>query len=580
MSISKEQLQSSKREEVYVMYAQEFDNFFKANTFNGMSFEEYKRIVLEEIELSKYDYLGNTNYLPFIKKRIINRIRNESKIYGNDPVRDYINDIKNLPKFDKNNEDELAEKAQNGDLEAKNKIIEGYLFYVINVAKRYLGRGRSFEDLIQDGNLGLLKAIKKFDKSKGFKFTTYATWWIRQSITRGIDNNKGTIRIPVHFNEKIIKYIKVHRFLTSKLYRKPTREELSKELGFSIETIELIERSLYDIESIYAQVAEDMDIRIEDVIPSDEQSVEDTVIERMIRDNIVEDVDNLLNSKALTSRQRDVIKMRMGFDCDEPQTLDSVRKKFNVTREAIRQNEDSAIKRIRKTKAAYDLSMYTPYPEKARKRLDELNLESEHETKAKPKKKESASKELIERFNEEETKTIYDFFPGYSKILVNKAIKALGYLDSFMLHFIYGSNLNYPNHHALTPTQIEYFESTIVNKIGVILLDVRSNHGERHDIQLESQTFTLKDYLKLQKIIGIYINRGYNQYLTYNQFFIKALEGGYIHNKKYSKVDIMRILHLSEEEYDLISNDLMETENIEEKATIIKSKMNRIRKKI
>ena len=205
MDISQEELANLSKEDIYQKYKDFFENIYYTNNFS-ISLSNYKTIVYDEIENSKIEYNGKEKYELFIKKRVIKRLKIEDSYQETSAVSEYINDLKFLEKYDKENELEYLKKAQNGDIESRNKIMEGYLKLVINVAKGYLDRGLSYEDLIQEGNFGLIKAIEKYDPSIGCKFITYAYLWIRQAIVRSIDNKARVVRIPVYLSERISEY--------------------------------------------------------------------------------------------------------------------------------------------------------------------------------------------------------------------------------------------------------------------------------------------------------------------------------------------------------------------------------------
>ena len=206
MDVAKDEISKLSSEEIFKKYKTFFDNVFKSNYSNKISYSEFMKIILEEIDNSKLEYYGSVKYELLIKKRILQRTNFEDKNIKTDLVSSYISDIGNLPYYDKESEYIYIEQAQHGDIDARNKIIEGNLKLVISVAKRYLNKGLSFEDLIQEGNFGLAKAIEKFDFNMECKFSTYAVWWIRQNIIRSLENKSNIIRLPVYLIERINSY--------------------------------------------------------------------------------------------------------------------------------------------------------------------------------------------------------------------------------------------------------------------------------------------------------------------------------------------------------------------------------------
>ncbi len=275
---------------------------------------------------------------------------------ADDSVRLYLHEIGKIPLLKPDEEMELAYKIVAGDKKAKDKMAEANMRLVVSIAKRYSGRGLDFLDLIQEGNTGLLRAVEKFDPDKGFKFSTYATWWIRQAITRAIADQARTIRIPVHMVETINKLLRTQRRMTQKLNREPTIEELSKELNLEIPKIEYIMKIKQDISSLDAGVGrdgEEEDSVLGDFI-EDEDSVtpEESATSQLLKEQILE----VLGS--LSDREQKIIKMRFGLDGGKSHTLEEVGQEFAVTRERIRQIEAKALTKLRRHKDAKKLHEY------------------------------------------------------------------------------------------------------------------------------------------------------------------------------------------------------------------------------
>lgn len=265
-----------------------------------------------------------------------------SDIGLDDPVKMYLKDIGRVPLLSADDEIELARRMQEGDVEARKQLSEANLRLVVSIAKRYVGRGMLFLDLIQEGNLGLMKAVEKFDYQKGFKFSTYATWWIRQAITRAIADQARTIRIPVHMVETINKLTRVSRILLQKYGREPTPEEISAEMGISVERVREIQKIAQDPVSLETPIGEEEDSHIGDFV-EDETTVtpSDAVSTTMLKETLL----GVLNS--LTPREEKVLRLRYGVDDGRPRTLEEVGKEFNVTRERIRQIEAKALRKLR-----------------------------------------------------------------------------------------------------------------------------------------------------------------------------------------------------------------------------------------
>ena len=272
---------------------------------------------------------------------------------SDDPVKLYLKEIGTYPLLTIEDEIKLAQRIESGDESAKKQLAESNLRLVVSIAKRYVGRGLSFLDLIQEGNLGLIKAVDKFDYTKGYKFSTYATWWIRQSITRSIADQSRTIRIPVHMSEVINKTYRVSRNLLQELGREPTEQELSKALDMPIEKVREILKVSADPISLDTPIGEEDDSHLGDFIKDDSiVGPEDAAAYAMLQDQI----GKLLNT--LTEREQRVLTLRFGLDDGRTRTLEEVGKEFNVTRERIRQIEAKALRKLRHPSRARMLKGY------------------------------------------------------------------------------------------------------------------------------------------------------------------------------------------------------------------------------
>ena len=259
-----------------------------------------------------------------------------------DPVKMYLKDIGKVPLLSAEEEIELAKRMEAGDEAAKKKLAESNLRLVVSIAKRYVGRGMLFLDLIQEGNLGLLKAVEKFDYRKGYKFSTYATWWIRQAITRAIADQARTIRIPVHMVETINKVTRVSRDLLQKLGREPLPEEVGEVMGLLKERVQEIMKIAQEPVSLETPIGEEEDSHLGDFIQ--DESIP-TPVEATNQTLLHEQLDDVVST--LTEREQRVIKLRFGWDDGRPRTLEEVGKEFNVTRERIRQIEAKALRKLR-----------------------------------------------------------------------------------------------------------------------------------------------------------------------------------------------------------------------------------------
>lgn len=276
--------------------------------------------------------------------------------FADDSVRLYLREIGKIPLLTPEEEAKLAQRIVRGDKKAKDKMVESNMRLVVSIAKRYGGRGLDFLDLIQEGNTGLLRAVEKFDPDKGFKFSTYATWWVRQAITRAIADQARTIRIPVHMVETINKVLRTSRKLASELNREPTNEEIAAELGLEPEKIDYVMRIKQDIASLDASVGregDDEDSVLGDFVEDEERdSPEDSAANQILKEQLSEII------STLTEREQKIIRLRFGIGGGRSHTLEEVGAEFDVTRERIRQIEAKALAKLRKNKETKKLHEY------------------------------------------------------------------------------------------------------------------------------------------------------------------------------------------------------------------------------
>ena len=329
------------------------------DAFKGLELTEDKMdLVLEYLEKQKIDIVNaevgvdNAEDLILDNDDIILDDEDEVEIIDDvdvlegvsteDPVRMYLKEIGNVPLLTTEQEVELAKRVEAGDEEAKKQLTEANLRLVVSIAKKYVGRGMPFLDLIQEGNMGLMKAVDKFDYTKGYKFSTYATWWIRQAITRGIADTGRTIRVPVHMVETINKTLRMTRTLLQELGREPTPEEVAERLNVSVSRVREVLKSSRDPVSLDTPIGEEDDSHLGDFIEDDSAlSPADSAAFSMLRAELATALESL------TDRERQVVKLRFGLEDGRARTLEEVGKEFNVTRERIRQIEAKALRKLR-----------------------------------------------------------------------------------------------------------------------------------------------------------------------------------------------------------------------------------------
>ena len=332
-----------------VLEYQEINDFFQGITLTteqmDLIFEYLEANGIDVLRITEDDALLESDDLPLEEEEVDMENIDLSVPEGvsiEDPVRMYLKEIGKVPLLSAEEEIDLARRMENGDEAAKKRLAEANLRLVVSIAKRYVGRGMLFLDLIQEGNLGLIKAVEKFDYTKGYKFSTYATWWIRQAITRAIADQARTIRIPVHMVETINKLIRVSRQLLQELGREPLPEEIAKELDMPVERVREILKISQEPVSLETPIGEEEDSHLGDFIQDDNVPVP---AEAAAQTLLKEQLDEVLDT--LTEREQKVLRLRFGMNDGRARTLEEVGKEFDVTRERIRQIEAKALRKLR-----------------------------------------------------------------------------------------------------------------------------------------------------------------------------------------------------------------------------------------
>ena len=355
----KELLALAKKKKNVLEY-QEISDFFKEFNLEEEQFEK----ILEALEQSNVDVLRITEDDDIPDEELLLSDEDDVDMESidlsvpdgigiEDPVRMYLKEIGKVPLLSAEEEIELAKRLEVGDEEAKKRLAEANLRLVVSIVKRYVGRGMLFLDLIQEGNLGLIKAVEKFDYRKGFKFSTYATWWIRQAITRAIADQARTIRIPVHMVETINKLIRVSRQLLQELGREPSPEEIAKEMNMPEDRVREILKISQEPVSLETPIGEEEDSHLGDFIQDDNVPVPaEAAAFTLLKEQLVEVLETL------TEREQKVLRLRFGLDDGRARTLEEVGKEFNVTRERIRQIEAKALRKLRHPSRSRKLKDY------------------------------------------------------------------------------------------------------------------------------------------------------------------------------------------------------------------------------
>ncbi len=380
-----------------------------------------------------------------------------------DTVKMYLREIGERPLLSAEQERTLAIRVAEGDSKARELFIDSNLKLVVSIAKKYINRGLSLEDLIQEGNIGLIKAVDKFDISKGYKFSTYAAWWIKQEITRAIVNKGRNIRIPVYMDKKVKLYKKTISEMENELGRSPTINEIAKEMGLSISEVVKLDRLQKDTESINAFVDDNQDTELENFISSSEETPEDITIDGTLQSQ----VRSLFEKCNLKPKEIDVLMLRYGFDDKKPMTLDEIGKQYHLTRERVRQIEAKALMKIRRSKYIKELAIYTDYPEQSLRNIEEFR---EARTLYKKFLKDNYRTEKRKSENKmKRSQTIYEYFKDYTKEQVDEMLTKLTEEEKALVTIRYGEDLKSLGSTKLTKEQTYKFYGSLIPKMKRLL---------------------------------------------------------------------------------------------------------------
>ena len=349
----KEKLIALGKKQGFITYEQLAEQLKGLDVDSDTLDELYNSLVAENIEIVSEDGSDDASGEEITHDMSVENLTLSKDVKINDPVRMYLKEIGRINLLTSDEEFEYAKRAEEGDEEAKRLLAESNLRLVVSIAKRYVGRGMLFLDLIQEGNIGLMKAVDKFDPTKGYKFSTYATWWIRQAITRAIADQARTIRVPVHMVETINKLARVQRQLTQELNREPTDEEIAKKLGITVEKVREVYKISQDPVSLETPIGEEDDSHLGDFIQDDDSPApQDAAAYTLLKEQLAEVM------STLTPREAKVLRLRFGLEDGKARTLEEVGKEFDVTRERIRQIEAKALRKLRHPSRSKKLKDY------------------------------------------------------------------------------------------------------------------------------------------------------------------------------------------------------------------------------
>lgn len=396
----------------------------------------------------------------------------------------YINQARNRPLLSAKEEYELGTRLKNGDSKARKLLIESNLRLVIRDAKKFINRGLPFEDLIQEGNMGLIKAVDKYDVDKGFRFSSYATWWIRQSITRAIADKGRNIRIPVHIYDQLGEFKKALKSLTDKLNREPTPDEIADELDIPTSKVTKLFKLINDTISTNMLIGNEDDKELEDFIPAEEDSPEDIATIKTLEDQI-----KILFSEAdLSEREIYFLMKRNGFNNKPPMTLGEIGKEEGISRQAVANIEKRALNKLRHSNYLDELTVYMDNPDKSMKSIENYRKDHPVSRNYNRKKTKGNNKAITSRINDKENieemkriRTIYELLDDYTKEEIDKEIENLNDEDKQIIELRYGKDLENPIPGYLTKEQSKYFYYTLLYRMKKNLKNARMDPNKLND---------------------------------------------------------------------------------------------------
>ncbi|MCI6266936.1 MAG: sigma-70 family RNA polymerase sigma factor [Erysipelotrichaceae bacterium] len=445
------------------------DKFLKDNNTMILMIETY--CMINNIEIKESEKLEK-----------INEDENSLELTNN--VKMYLQEIEKIPLLSREEEQKLVEKIKQEDSNARKILIESNLKLVVSIAKKYIGRGLPFLDLIQEGNTGLIKAVEKFDSNRGYKFSTYATYWIRQAITRAIENKGRNVRVSVGMSQKISAYKKTISNLETKLNRQPTINEIANEMNLTLPEVMKLHELQSDTISLNTLIGDNKNTELESFIPTSKESPEDIVIINSMKHQ----VRNLLKNCNLKPREIEVLILRFGFNNREPMLLKEIGEKLNISGERVRQIEAQALRKIRNSKHIKELAEYMQDPDKSlqnieffRKKYKETGnsnktfLNEDEKTQGKEKKEMA------------KLQTIYQYFKDYTKEEIDTMLEQLTEIEQTLVKLRYGEDLSNPVPRKLTTEQRNKFYGSLVPKMRRLLTNNRQRNKETNISKIEQK---------------------------------------------------------------------------------------------
>lgn len=381
----------------------------------------------------------------------------------NDSYRLYIKDIGDQPLLTFDEEQELMVKIKQGDKKAREELAQRNLRLVVSIAKKYMGRGLPLMDLIQEGNLGLLTSIDKFDEKKGFKFSTYATWWIRQRIKRSIADTARVVRLPVHVHEKVNYISRLSTELEKELKRTPTSEEIAKEMNLPVQTINQYLKLQEGAVSLHTLIGDDRDTELEEFISSDEDTPEEVLTGQLLPEQVMK----FVNECKLSDREREILTLRFGLDGKDPMTLEEVGRYYNLTRERVRQLEAKAMRKLRCSPKVKELASFLPFQQKALSNLEEFR-EKYSDPNNRTKSFYSDRKKDISHAPRP-IKTIYEYFSDYTKEQVDEVIEMLSDKEKASAILRVDPNCDDMTRRKILRTENNYYYNVVIPKMKRIM---------------------------------------------------------------------------------------------------------------